>query len=111
MAEVPLTADELALSRDSLVRSLPGLFETSNQVVSSFTSVYVYDLGLDYFTKYAQQVGAVTAEAVHDVAKRYLAPGRMIVVAVGDRGKIAPQLARLGLGATELRDANGNVRK
>jgi zinc protease len=93
------------------VRSLPGLFETSNQVVSSFTSVYVYDLGLDYFTKYAQQVGAVTSEAVHDVARRYLVPGKMIVVAVGDRGKIGPQLGKLGLGATEIRDADGNVKK
>jgi zinc protease len=111
MVEVPLAADELSLARDSLVRSLPGLFETSSQVVSSFTSVYVYDLGLDYFLKYPQQVGAVTAETVQDVAKRHLVPGRMVVVAVGDRAKVAPQLGKLNLGATELRDADGNVKK
>jgi zinc protease len=71
----------------------------------------VYDLGLDYFVKYPQQVGAVTAEAVQDVGKRHLVPGRMVVVAVGDRAKIAPQLQKLNLGATELRDADGNVKK
>jgi zinc protease len=109
MEEVPLAADELALARDSLVRSLPGLFETSQQVVGSLANVYVYDLGLDYFTKYAQQIGAVTAEAAHDVAKRYLVPGKMIVVAVGDRAKIAPQLQKLNLGATEVRDPDGKV--
>jgi zinc protease len=111
MVEVPLNADELALARDSLVRSLPGLFETSTQVVNSFANVYVYDLGLDYYTKYPQQVGAVTVEGVQDVAKRYLVPGRMIVVAVGDRAKVVPQLQKLNLGATEIRDADGNVRK
>ena len=111
MTEVPLTADELGLARDSLVRSLPGLFETNGQVVGSLTSIYVYDLGLDYFTKYPQQIGAVTPEAAQDVAKRYLVPGKMIVVAVGDRAKITPQLQKLGLGATELRDADGNVKR
>jgi hypothetical protein len=31
----------------------------------------------------------------------------MVVVAVGDRAKIAPQLATLKLGAPELRDSDG----
>ncbi|MBI2994052.1 MAG: insulinase family protein [Gammaproteobacteria bacterium] len=110
MIETPLTADELALARDSIVRSLPGLFETSKRVVDSFAGVYVYDLGLDYFTKYPQQLEAVTIEAAQDVARRYLVPGRMLIVAVGDRAKIDPQLESLNLGATELRDADGKLR-
>ncbi|MBI3264088.1 MAG: insulinase family protein, partial [Acidobacteria bacterium] len=111
MVAVPLTADELALARDSLVRSLPGLFETNGQVVNSFAGVYVYDLGLDYYSKYPRQIGAVTAGAVQDVAKRHLVPGRMIVVAVGDRAKIAAQLQKLNLGATEIRNADGDLGK
>jgi zinc protease len=108
MVASPPVGDELLLARDSLVRSLPGLFETSSQVVSSFAGIYVYDLGLDYFTKYPVEVGSVSAEAVRDVAQRYLVPGKMIVVAVGDREKIEPQLQDLKLGAIELRDADGN---
>ena len=107
----PISADELALSRDSLVRSLPGAFETTQSTVGSTASLYIYDLGLDYWAKYPQQIGGVTVANVQDVAQRYLVPGKLIVVAVGDRAKIAPQLAALKLGAIEVRDTDGNVKR
>jgi zinc protease len=104
----PLAPDELAQARDSLVRSLPGAFETSGQVLASFTDAYVYDLGLDYYRKLPAQLEAVTAAAAQDAARRHLVPDRMVVVAVGDRAKIEPQLRDAGLGSPELRDADGN---
>ena len=108
MVAVPLTADELALSRDSLVRSLPGQFETSGQALGSFADTFVYDLGLDYFATLPQRINAVDAAAVQDVAKRHLVPGRMVTVAVGDRARIEAQLREeAGLKTIELRDADG----
>jgi zinc protease len=107
----PISADELELARDSLVRSLPGLFETNAGTVGSFAGVFVYDLGLDYYARYAQQIAAVTAANVQDVAKRYLVPEKLVIVAVGDRSKIAPQLEKLPLGPPELRDADGNLKR
>ena len=109
--EAPLTDAELALSKDAIVRSLPGMFETSPQVAGSLSSVYLYDLGLDYFTKYPAQVTAITAAAAQEAARKYLVPGKLVVIAVGDKAKIAPQLAGLKLGAVELRDADGGIRK
>jgi zinc protease len=50
-------------------------------------------------------------EDVRAVANKYLAPERMITVAVGDRAKIEPELTRLGLGAIEVRDADGSVKR
>jgi zinc protease len=107
MVAVPLSADELALSKDSLVRSLPGQFETSGQALASFADTYVYDLGLDYFARLPQKIDAVDAAAVQDVAKRHLVPSRMVTVAVGDRAKIEPQLREAGLKAIERRDTDG----
>ena len=52
-------------------------------MAGSLSSIYVYDLGLDYFTKYPAQVSAVTAEAAQAAAKTYLVPEKLIVVAVG----------------------------
>jgi zinc protease len=107
----PISADELELARDSLVRSLPGLFETNAGTVGSFAGVFVYDLGLDYYARYAQQIAAVNVANVQDVAKRYLVPEKLVIVAVGDRSKIAPQLEKLTLGRPELRDADGNLKR
>src|SRR6185295_8350356 len=53
MTEKPLTGDELQMAKDSLARSVPANFETSDTAASTFADVYVYDLGLDYFSKYA----------------------------------------------------------
>ena len=102
MAEKPMNADELRLAKDSLARSLPGTFETSLSAAGSFSNVYVYDLGLDYFTRYPGRVGAVTIEQTQAVAQKYLGLEKLIVVAVGDRAKIEPELRKLGLGEVDV---------
>jgi zinc protease len=38
-------------------------------------------------------------------------PENLIVVAVGDRAKIQPELEKLNLGPIELRDESGNLLK
>ena len=107
----PLAVDELQKAKDSLANSLPGAFETSASAVGSFSNVFTYDLGLDYYTKYAQQVNAVTAEQALNVALRYLPSDRLVVVAVGDRKVIEPELQKLNLGPIEIRDSEGRVTK
>jgi zinc protease len=105
--EKPMSADELQKAKDSLANSLPGAFESSANAVGNFSNVFIYDLGLDYYSRYAAQVNAVTADQALDVAKRYLVPERMVVIAVGDRAVIEAELKKLNLGSTEIRDAEG----
>ncbi|MSO30442.1 MAG: insulinase family protein [Acidobacteria bacterium] len=107
MLEKPMTEEELRKAKDSLALSLPGAFETSLNAVNSFSNIFIYDLGLDYYTRYAQQVNAVTAEQALEVARRYLVPGRLVVIAVGDRSAIEAELRKLNLGAVEVRDTEG----
>jgi zinc protease len=109
--ERPITADELTRAKDGLSNSLPGSFETSSIAVANFSNVFTYDLGLDYYAKYAAQVRAVTTEQVQDMAEKYIIPGRMVVVAVGDRKTIEPELQKLNLGALEIRDTEGRPSK
>jgi zinc protease len=85
---------------------LPGAFETSASAAASLANIYVYDLGLDYYSHYAESVNAVTAGQALAVAKKYLVPDRFIVIAVGDRAKIEPELRTLDL-PVEIRDAEG----
>ena len=107
MVEKPVSADELQKAKDSLANSLPGAFESSANAVGNFSNVFIYNLGLDYYTRYAEQVNAVTTDQALGVSKKYLVPGSMVVVAVGDRAKIEPELRKLDLGAVEIRDAEG----
>jgi zinc protease len=102
-----LSAEELALAKDSLVRSLPSEFETSGRVAASTTDIYVYDLGLDYLSKLPARLTAVDVGAVKAAAQKYIVPDKMIVVVVGDRAAIAPALQKLNLGAMESRKPDG----
>jgi len=107
MVEKPMTEDELKKAKDALTNSLAGAFDSSANAVNNFSNVFTYDLGLDYYTHYAEQVTAVTNDQTLAVAKKYLVPDRLIVIAIGDRAKIEPELRKLNLGAIEIRDAEG----
>jgi zinc protease len=106
-----LTPEELALAKDSLIRSLPSDFQTSERVTASTAGIYIYDLGLDYFSKYPSKLSAVTAEQAKAAAEKYLVPDKLIVVAVGDRAKIGALLQKLNLGAVEVRNADAALVK
>ncbi len=110
MASTPPDGEELNLARDSQSRSLPGLFETSASAAGSYSDIYLYDLGLDYYAKLPDRLSSVTAASVAALAKKYLDADKMIVIAVGDRAKIEPELKKLNLGAEEIRDADGNIK-
>ena len=79
--------------------------------MANFSNVFIYDLGLDYYTKYAQDVNRVTTDQTLAVSKRYLVPANMVVVAVGDRKVIEPELAKLNVAKVEIRDAEGRPAK
>jgi zinc protease len=109
IVERPVTADELARAKDGMSNSLPGAFETNGNAVGNFSNVFTYSLPLDYYSRYAEQVAAVTTAQTADVAKRYLVPDKMIVIAVGDLEKIEPELKKLNLGPIEVRQPDGSV--
>jgi zinc protease len=106
--DAELSPDELALAKDSLVRSLPSEFETSGRVTASTTNIFVYDLGLDQFSKLPARLTAVDAAAVKAAAQKYIVPANMRVVLVGDRAKTAAQLRSLALGAAEIWKPDGS---
>jgi len=109
MIETPMTAEELSLAKDSQSRSLPGMFESSSGAAGALAEIYMYNLTPDYFQKLPGRLDAVTAEDAEAAANKYLHPGQMILICVGDRAKIEPELMKLDLGAIEFRDADGKV--
>ena len=105
----PVTPEELSRAKDGLANSVPGAFETSGNAVGNFSNVFIYDLGLDYYAKYSAQIRAVTEAQTQAIARKYIVPANMIVVAVGDRKAIEPALQKLNLGTIEIRDAEGRL--
>jgi predicted Zn-dependent peptidase len=94
----PVPADELARAKNYVSLRFPAGFETTGDISRRLEEVLVYGLPDDYFSRYVQNIEAVTAADVQRVAKQYLAPDRVAVVVVGDRNTVEPGIRALNLG-------------
>ena len=108
MGDAPVTEQEMSLAKASLVRSLP-LFETTLDTVAMFADIPAYNLGPSYYTEFSKKVDAVTDAEVKSLAKKYLVPGKLLIVAVGDRKVIESGLKGIGKTGVQMRDADGNL--
>ncbi|MDB5748807.1 MAG: peptidase [Massilia sp.] len=111
MVDQPLGQAELAGARNAELLSLPNRFETNSDIGASLAETFVFDLPLDYYSALPARLAAVTAADVQAAARRYLDPRRLIVVAVGERKRILPQLEKLKLGPVEVRNTEGQLRQ
>ena len=98
----PIPADELARAKNYVALRFPAGFETTADVSRKLEDLLVYRLPEDYFSKYVQNIEAVTAADVQRVAQKYIQPDRFAVVVVGDRKAIEPGIKALNLGAIKV---------
>ena len=93
-----MPADELARAKNYVSLRFPTAFEATSDISRRLEEALVYHLPDDYFSKYVQNIEAVTAADVQRVAQKYIQPGRFAVVVVGDRKVIEPGIRALNLG-------------
>ncbi|MDR7333104.1 pitrilysin family protein [Roseateles asaccharophilus] len=106
MRAKPMGAAELNRVRNAQLLSLPGLFDTNGAVVAGYAGNWSSGQPLSTITELPGKYAAVTSAAALKAAQQHLLPQQLIVVAVGDKAKVQPQLQKLGR-KPELRDAEG----
>lgn len=79
----PVTSEELADVQEHYIGSLPLSLESNYGVASALVNLERYQLGLDYYRLYADNIRAVTAEAILQAAQRYLDPDRLAIAMAG----------------------------
>jgi zinc protease len=104
----PLSAAELKMSIDSNVRSLPGEFETGDEVAAAISEIWIYGLPKDYFEKLPAQLEGVTSAQAAEAATKYIHPENTFLILVGDKSKIELGVKALGLGPIEAWDTSAN---
>ncbi|MFN2635482.1 MAG: M16 family metallopeptidase [Gemmatimonadaceae bacterium] len=102
-----VSADELSRTKRYLQLQLPGRFETTQQIANALIPVALYNLPLDYYNNYVQNIESVTQADVIRVAQQYINPGSLAVVIVGDRKTIEQGLKATNLGPVSIRDISG----
>jgi len=84
MRAAPPEEREVSEALSSLVNGFAFNFETPGQVVLRRMTYLALELREDWLERYLEQIQEVTADAVHQVVRKYLRPKDMMILLVGD---------------------------
>lgn len=87
---------ELDEARSYVVGVFPYTLQTIGDLAKRLETLALYELPDDYFTRYLQEVRAVSRQEILAAAQRFLHPERSAIVAVGPAEELAPQLEGIG---------------
>ncbi|MBC7662549.1 MAG: insulinase family protein [Caulobacter sp.] len=107
--DIPVSATELRDKQRSLVAGFALSLESPQQVLGYYVQSWLYHLPTSYWEQYPKRVMAVTPAQVQAAAKKYLAPGRVQIFAVGDGKQIEETLRKFG--QVEVYDTEGKKRE
>lgn len=102
--EAEYTADDLAASREELVRGNLRAFETLGALVGMLQNISAYDLPPDYISRQESTIAGLTVDDIQGLARAHLDHSRMVYVVVGDARTQLDRLGELGLGTPILLD-------
>ena len=101
--------EEFDRAKRTIVGSFALQLESPNALLNNIITQKTYGLPADYWDTYPQKIAAITQDDVQRVARKYLDPSRMQIVAVGDASKISEVLKQYG--TVEIYDTEGRLVK
>jgi zinc protease len=78
-----VSVDELEETQANFIGRLPISLESNSGIASAMYNLERFQLGLDYYQRYANLVRSITREQILQVARRYLDPERLAVAVAG----------------------------
>lgn len=103
----PVTARELKDAQASETLSLPGRFETVEQLSNAYSTILQYQLPADYYNTFTEKALAQTPAQINALAARTIVPNQLVWVVVGDMGKVEKEIRALNLGDVHKLDVDG----
>ncbi len=91
LAAEPVSDGELDISKRGFIDRFPRTFATKGQTVSTFAQDEItgrYAKEPDYWKNFRARLAAVGQEDVLRVAKKYLTPGKLVILVVGRKDEI-----------------------
>lgn len=98
----PITPEELAFAKESVLNSFVFNFEEPSQTLSRLMRYEYYGYPDDFLFRYRRQVEATTVADVQRVARTYLQPENITTLVVGNAAAIQPPLTSLSAKVTPI---------
>lgn len=96
ITEKPVEPAELQMVKQYIIGSFPLSIETPQQVANRIASLVLYDLGMDYYDRFRDDVAKVTADDLLRAAKQHLHPDSLVIGVSGDAKVLEPELRAFG---------------
>ena len=103
----PLSKAEIDDAKDRSIKTLAGRWETSAAIANALGEIETYDLPKDYYATYSDAVRNATDAQVNAAARKFVTPGQIVWVVIGDRAKIEAGIKSLNLGEIVPLGADG----
>lgn len=78
-----VSEEELSDSQSNYIGSMPLSLESNSGVADALMTIERFELGLDYYRHFPDEVNAVTRQSVLEAAQRYLQPEHMAIAVAG----------------------------
>ena len=91
-----VTAKELSEAQSYYVGHFPLGLETARTIATQMLNIDLHDLGLDYLSRYCENIQAVTLEATQQAASTHLHPDSLVTLVVGPAAICRAPLEELG---------------
>ena len=95
MATLPITEAELELIRQFAIGTMALSISTQAGLASTLSGLLGAGLDVDWLATHRDRLAAVTIDQISEVAAEFLAPAKLVGVAVGDAERIVPSLQRI----------------
>jgi zinc protease len=105
--EVPVPAKEFADAKRSMIAAFALTLESPAALLNNAITRYRFNLPADYWDKYPERINAISTGDMQSMAKKYLDPARLQIVAVGNSEGVARALRKLG--PVQIYDAEGRL--
>jgi zinc protease len=86
--------EEVQAAVAKLIGEFPLAIETADDIAAKTREALIYNLPADYWAGYRDQIASVTADQVHEAARKYIHPIPHVVV-VGNASKIEAQIQKV----------------
>jgi zinc protease len=103
----PISGEEFTSIMRNMTSRLAGRFETLASLESAAINSINYNLPNDYWARYGANIRALTEPQLADAAKKFVRPGEIIWIVVGDLKRIENGVRELGYGEVVKLNADG----
>lgn len=93
-----ISKKDLEFTKNALIKSDARRFETLGSLVGMLRSISKYNLPFDYVKKNESVIKNMSLEEHKKIARKYIIPGKMIYLVVGDAATQLTPLKTIGLG-------------